>query len=363
MVSPPRILRQNLLTSPSLPDAPLFSGSKIPRGSPPPADGGSAPNAPLPPPADGRNSKGGKDAPLPTAYAELCVTSNFTFLTGASHPEELVARATELGLSALAITDRNSLAGVVRAWSALKTLRDEAEQALRIRSTERTDPSSRQPEAGTQEIAVRAGQLLPRLITGCRLVLEDEPVEWLALPTDRAAYERLSRLLTLGKRRAEKGRCQLHLADLEEHGRGLILIALPPGDLARASAPLRRLQRRFPGHVFLGAPPRYDGSDQAWFDACARLALRMNTPMVAVGDVLMHRAARRQLADVLTCLREGCTIDAIGTRALPNAERRLKPATDMARLYRRHPAARHGMSRHVAAPHVTAPHGTARTYS
>ncbi|WP_418789400.1 error-prone DNA polymerase [Salipiger bermudensis] len=322
-----------------LADAPLFSGSKIPRGSPPPADGGSAPNAPLPPPTEGRNSKGDKDAPLPTAYAELCVTSNFTFLTGASHPEELVARATELGLSALAITDRNSLAGVVRAWSALKTLREEAEQALRIRSTERTDPSSRQPEAGTQEIAVRAGQLLPRLITGCRLVLEDEPVEWLALPTDRAAYERLSRLLTLGKRRAEKGRCQLHLADLEAHGRGLILIALPPEDLGQATAPLRRLQRRFPGHVFLGAPPRYDGSDQAWFDACARLALRMNTPMVAVGDVLMHRAARRQLADVLTCLREGCTIDAIGTRALPNAERRLKPAADMARLYRRHPAA------------------------
>ncbi|MDA3889964.1 MAG: error-prone DNA polymerase, partial [Allgaiera sp.] len=127
--------------------------------------------------------------------------------------------------------------------------------------------------------------------------------------------------------------------DLETGARGLILIALPPADLARAAAPVQRLQRRFPGHVFLGAAPRYDGSDQAWFSICAALALRCNTPMVAVGDVLMHRAARRQLADVLTCLREGCTIDAIGTRALPNAERRLKGADDMARLCRHHPGA------------------------
>ncbi|MBR9836278.1 MAG: DNA polymerase III subunit alpha [Rhodobacteraceae bacterium] len=276
---------------------------------------------------------------LPTGYAELCVTSNFTFLTGASHPEELVLRATELGLSAIAITDRNTLAGVVRAWSALKTLREDAQEALRVRSSHQTDPCSRQEVGQPQDLAVPAAQLLPRLITGARLALMDDPVEWVALPTDRAAYERLSRLLTLGKRRAEKGRCELTLADLETHAKGMILIALPTRDLARAARPLQRLQRRFPGSVFLGATPRYDGSDQAWFDACAKLALRMNTPMVAAGDVLMHRAARRQLADVLTCLREGCTIDAIGTRAQPNAERRLKGAPDMARLYRRHPAA------------------------
>lgn len=244
------------------------------------------------------------------SYAELCVTSNFTFLTGASHPEELVLRAAELGLAAIAITDRNSLAGVVRAWSALKTLRQEAPQAV-----------------------------LPRLIVGARLVLRDCPVEWVALPTDRAAYERLSQLLTLGKRRAGKAECHLDLADLEAGCRGMILIALPPPALEQAQAPIERLARRFPAHVFLGAAPRYDGSDQAWFTACAALALRCSTPMVAMGDVLMHRAARRPLADVLTCLREGITIDAIGTRALPNAERRLKGAPDMARLFRNHPAA------------------------
>ncbi len=273
------------------------------------------------------------------AYAELCVTSNFTFLTGASHPEELVLRAAELGLEAIAITDRNSLAGVVRAWSALKTLRQENNAALRIRSGHRIDPSSRQEIGPLQELPPARFETLPRLIVGARLVLRDCPVEWVALPTDRAAYERLSQLLTLGKRRAGKAECHLDLADLEAGCQGMILIALPPRLLAEGTAPIQRLARRFPAYVFVGAAPRYDGSDQAWFDACAGLALRCSTPMVAVGDVLMHRAARRPLADVLTCLRHGITIDQIGTRALPNAERRLKGQADMARLFRNHPAA------------------------
>ncbi|MFC3060073.1 error-prone DNA polymerase [Paenirhodobacter populi] len=270
-------------------------------------------------------------------YAELCVTSNFTFLTGASHPEELVLRAAELGLGAIAITDRNSVAGVVRAWSALRTLRREAEEDLRVRSTIRVDTSSRQEMGAPRDLPHAPQLILPKLIVGARLVLRDSPVEWLALPTDRAAWHRLSRLLTLGKRRAEKGDCILTQADLLDGCRGMILIALPPADLALD--PIRNLSRRFPGHVFTGAAPRYDGSDQAWFDACARLALAASAPMVAVGDVLMHRAARRPLADVLTCMREGITIDRIGTRALLNGEKRLKGAGDMARLFRRHPAA------------------------
>ncbi|ETA51380.1 error-prone DNA polymerase [Ponticoccus alexandrii] len=271
------------------------------------------------------------------SYAELCVTSNFTFLTGASHPEELILRATELGLSAIAITDRNSLAGVVRAYSALKSLREELTESLRVRSSHQVDSCSRQEVGQPQDLPVPEVPRLPKLIVGTRLVLRDCPVDWVALPTNRAAYERLSRLLTLGKRRSEKGGCDLDLADLEAGCQGIILIALPDADLA--PAPLQRLARRYPGYVFLGAAPRYDGSDQTWFHACAAQALRCNTPMVAVGDVLMHRAARRPLADVLTCLREGITIDQIGTRALLNGEHRLKGAQDMARLYRHHPAA------------------------
>ena len=271
-------------------------------------------------------------------YAELCVTSNFTFLTGASHPEELVARAAELGLEAIAITDRNSLAGVVRAYAALKELRRVREKGLPIRSQSQIDPTSRMEVGAPQNIAVAPMAKLPRLIVGARLVLQDCAVEWLALPTDRAAYERLSQLLTLGKRRAPKGECHLLRADLLVGCRGMILIALAC-DPATALPSLQAMQRAYPGFVFLGAAPRYDGSDQAWFQTCADLSLRASAPMVAVGDVLMHRAQRRQLADVLICMRMGCTIDQIGTRALPNAERRLKGAADMARLLRNHPAA------------------------
>ncbi|MBS9717777.1 error-prone DNA polymerase [Pseudohalocynthiibacter aestuariivivens] len=279
-------------------------------------------------------------------YAELCVTSNFTFLTGASHPEELVTRAAELGLAAIAITDRNSLAGVVRAWAALKELKRESTEDIHIRSSQRIDPSSRQDIGNHVMLARPAQRPLPRLIVGCRLVLRASPVDWLALPKNRAAYARLSRLLTLGKRRAEKGECHLTLSDFLEGAKGMILIALPPKK-AKQTGPeqhdvmihIRRTATHFPGHVFLGAAPRYDGRDQAYFDHCARLAHRCAAPMVAVGDVIMHHGKRRQLADVLTCMREHIMIEDIGTRALPNAERRLKGPDDMARLFRHHPAA------------------------
>ena len=173
-------------------------------------------------------------------YAELCVTTNFTFLTGASHPEELVTRAAELGLTAIAITDRNSVAGVVRAFSALKELtrqRDEAgadtgaaQGGPEIRSRKVTAHSSRQSVPhfpGETAAPALPDHPLPKLIPGARLVLADSPVEWLALPTDLAAWSCLTRLLTLGKRQAAKGECHLTRADLLDWGRGMILIALP----------------------------------------------------------------------------------------------------------------------------------------
>jgi len=297
-------------------------------------------------------------------YAELCVTSNFTFLTGASHPEELVTRAAELGLAAIAITDRNSVAGVVRAFSALKELsrmraemleaaeaeqEGAAQEGPAIRSQRITDPSSRQtvpqPASGT-EAPVLPPAPLPRLIAGARLVLADSAVEWLALPTDLAAWSRLTRLLSLGKRRAPKGACHLTRADLLDWGAGMILIALPPDpmeahsvEVGPARGDLLQVARGFPGQCFLGAAPRYDGRDQPRLDRLAALAQGANLPLVAVGDVLMHRSSRRPLADVLTCLREGCTIDEIGQRRLANGERRLKSGPEMARLFHRHPAA------------------------
>ncbi|WP_369952504.1 error-prone DNA polymerase [Sedimentitalea sp. XS_ASV28] len=271
-------------------------------------------------------------------YAELCVTTNFTFLTGGSHPEELMTRAAELGLAAIAITDRNSLAGVVRAYRALQILREEAEGSVRIRSQHRVDSCSRQEIGSPRELPRPRIPQLPKLIIGCRLVLRDSAVEWVALPTDKTGYQRLTRLLTLGKRRAGKGDCHLDMADLLEGCAGMILIALP-GDMASTAEDIGRMRRHYPGCVFTGAAPRYDGQHRDWLNQCARLSRLTSAPMVAVGDVLMHRAHRRQLVDVLTCMRLGCTIDQIGRNALPNAERRLKGAADMARMFIDHPAA------------------------
>ena len=274
-------------------------------------------------------------------YSELCAASNFTFLTGASHPEELITRAAELGLEAIAIADRNTLAGVVRAYSALKELQRSAQEELQIRSEQRTDSCSRLPIGQRNPIALpQVMPHFPRLIIASRLVLRDSPIHWLAFPHDRAAYQRLTRLLTLGKRRAEKGACHLDMQDLMEGCAGMTLVALPQEGLAGPCPDqIQKMQRQFPGQVFLGAAPRYDGSDQVYFNACAKLAHHVSAPMVALGDVLMHHGSRRQMADILTCMRHHITIDQIGTRALANAERRLKAPADMARLFRNHPAA------------------------
>ena len=292
-----------------------------------------------------------------SAYAELSVTTNFTFLTGASHPEELITRAAELGLSAIAITDHNSVAGVVRAFSALKELerlREEAhatnikpQHAPNIRSRTVVDHSSRQMMGCAPESTGLQRSLdlpLPKLIPGTRIILADSKIEWLALPTDLTAWARLTRLLSIGKRRAKKGGCELTRADLLAWGKGMILIALPP-DLVENKCKsalrdeLRQFLRNFPGYCFLGAAPHYDGRDPQRVECLAEVSHESGLPLVAVGNVMMHRSARRALADVLTCLREGCTIDDIGERRLTNGEHRLKSGAEMARLFHRFPAA------------------------
>ena len=224
------------------------------------------------------------------SYAELNVTSNFTFLTGASHPEELIEHAQAVGLSAIAITDTNTFAGIVRAHAA----------ALE------TDM---------------------RYIVGVQLVLDDGETV-LAYPKDRTAYGNLCRLLTTGKRRSEKGACTLFFNDVMEWGERSFFIAL---DLSPDRC--RQLAKRFPGHVFLGLSPQYDGEDQARFKRRKGLADALKLPLAATGNVLLHKAARRPLGDILTCIRERCTIDTIGKRALRNAERRLKSPFEMRRLY------------------------------
>jgi error-prone DNA polymerase len=242
----------------------------------------------------GRAREGGNPG-----YAELQVTSNFSFLRGASHPKELVARAAELGHRAIAIADRNTLAGVVRAHSMAK-------------------------------------ELGFRLVIGARLVFDDAP-SVLCFPRDYPAYARLSTLLTTGKRRAEKGQCRLYRTDLAAHSEGQVLVALPAGTLDDDFIAHLRALQALPGRLYLAAHPLYRGDDAARLRRLGEIADRLGVPLVATNDVHYHTAGRRPLQDVLTCIREGCTIHEAGYRLHPNAERHLKPAAEMAELFRERP--------------------------
>jgi len=236
-------------------------------------------------------------------YAELQTTTNYGFLRGASRPGELVLTAKALGLSAIGIADRNTLAGVVRAWSAGK-------------------------EAGL------------RVLTGARLDFADGTPSVLCYPTDREAWGRLTRLLTVGQRRVKKGECHLTSPDLVAHGEGQLILAVPPASLDETfEIGLKGLAREFRDRVWLAAARPYAAQDLkrlARLDALGRAA---GVPMIATNDVLYHGPERRQLQDILTCIREGCSITQAGLRLEANAERHLKSPDEMARLFKPWPQA------------------------
>ncbi|GGK53660.1 error-prone DNA polymerase [Salinarimonas ramus] len=249
--------------------------------------------------------------PLSIPYAEFGVTTNFSFLEGGSHPEELVAQAASLGLAGIGIADRNSVAGVVRAHVALREWR--AENAT-----------------GTHAL---------RLAPGARLAFVDGTPDILAYPKDRAAWGRLCRLLTLGKSRAPKGSCELRVEDLIERAEGLQLIVIPHYDKpANGLDALPALKEASAG-AWLAARALYGRAPRHALAKILVLASEHGVSPIATGDVLYHSPERRPLQDVLTCIRHGTTLDAAGRRLAANAERHIKPAHEMLRLFREAPVA------------------------
>ena len=237
-------------------------------------------------------------APNPASdYVELAVTSAFSFLHGASHPRELALAAHLLGYDALGIADLNSLAGVVRLHATAKKLR-------------------------------------LRPVIGARIVLACGTA-FLAYPADRAAYGRLSALITKGRRHdldgawQKKGRCDLSLDDLAAQAQGMRLIWLPGED----PAALPGLAARLPQLSHVAASWLYRGDDRARINRLDRAARATGLSIVAVNDVHYHAPERRPLQDVMTCIREGVTIAGAGLRLAANAERHLKPPAEMVRLF------------------------------
>jgi error-prone DNA polymerase len=234
-------------------------------------------------------------------YAELQCASHFSFLRGASSCEELFAQAAMTGIEALAITDRNSLAGIVRAHEAAKVTK-------------------------------------MRLIVGCRLDLTDGSAV-LVYPIDRPAYARLCRLLSLGKRRGGKARCILGWEDVAAYAEGLIGVLAPDMPDAVCAAQLRRMAEVFDDRAYMALTLRRRPGDQLRLHELSNLAVQAKVGTVVTNDVLFHHPLRRILQDVVTCIREGCTIDEVGFRRERSGDRHLKPAAEMHRLFARYPEA------------------------
>ncbi len=245
-----------------------------------------------------------------SGYAEIAVTTNFSFLRGASHPFEFIAEATRLGLDAIGIADRNSLAGVVRAWDALNQIREQANGKV------------------------------PKLLVGARLAFSDETPDVLAYPIDREAYGRLCQLISLGKHRARKGDCILSLADLLDRQDGLLLAVVPPSQPgAETENALAQLAPVASGRLWLAASMLHYGDDRRRLKMLGRMATGAGIPLIAINDALYHNPDRRELQDVVTCIREHKTLDQAGRLLEINAERHLKPAGEMMRLFQDAPEA------------------------
>ena len=234
-------------------------------------------------------------------YAELQVTSHFSFLRGASSCDELFAQAAAMGIEALGIVDRNSLAGIVRALEA-----------------------SRQTGI--------------RLVVGCRLDLT-ESMSVLVYPTDRPAYARLCRLLSLGKKRAGKGKCHLEWPDLAAYGEGLVAILVPDAADETCALQLRRLRETFGDRAYMALTLRRRPNDQLRLWELSNMAAQARVPTVVTNDVLFHEPGRQVMQDLVTAIRHNVPTDTLGHRRVRFADRYLKTPEEMHRLFARYPEA------------------------
>jgi error-prone DNA polymerase len=244
-------------------------------------------------------------------FAELCVTTNFSFLRSGSHPEEMVEQAIKCGLSGIGIADRNTLAGVVRAHVKAKTMR----------------------EQGKGDI---------RMIVGCRLVFRDGTPDLIVYPKHRAGYANLTRLLSVGNKPAPKGECWLTFSDYLDHADGLQTIVISAFELGAQPYALEsyiQQIRKVAGEVWLAASFHFNGEDRRRIKQLKQMAAQTGARLLATTEPLIHHRDRRPLLDVVTCIREKKRLTEAGALLAKNAERQLKSAQEIARIFRDAPDA------------------------
>ena len=277
-----------------------------------------------------------------TRFAEMAAATNYSFLRGASHPRDMVLTALLHGYDGIGIADRNTVAGVVRAFAELEHLREHGVPSGAKRKTGGSPGEfewvSRGEDIDIPPDILQTRAQAFRLAVGARLVFCDGTPDIIAYPTNRDGWGRLCRLLTTGNRRARKGECHLGLSDLLADTRDLLLILMPgrapPEDDVTAA-----LAEAAPGALWLGVTIPRRGDDRRRMNALARLAARHRIAPIASNDALYAAPGERELQDVLTCIREGVTITTAGRRLEANAERHLLPLAEVARLFRHTPEA------------------------
>jgi error-prone DNA polymerase len=245
------------------------------------------------------------------SFAELCVTTNFSFLRSGSHPEEMVEQAAKIGLAGIGIADRNTLAGVVRAHIKAKSLCEEGKAQIRV-------------------------------VVGARLVFRDGTPDLVVYPKDRTAFANLTRLLTVGNRRAPKGECWLDFPDYLAHAEGLQTILIPAfefGDEPYALGSYLQQIKAATDEVWLAAPFQFNGEDRRRIRQLMQLAGQTGSRLLATTEPILHNADRRPLLDVVTCIREKKRLDEAGDLLAKNAERHLKSPPEIRRLYKIAPEA------------------------
>ncbi len=266
-----------------------------------------------------------------SAFFEIGAKTNFSFLEGASKPEEMVVQAAVLKLGGLGIADRNSVAGVVRAHAQSEAIRKKFERMKAGLLDEREkkdiipDPIHFQP--------------------GARIVFADGTPDILAYPRNRQGWAHLCRLLSAGNLRAEKGKCILFEADMMEWGDDMMLAIIPHPSIADDNnhaafeACLERFRKRFRKNIHMALAPAYDGRDKRMFATISMLAERTRIPLITTNQPLYHDPTRRPLADIVTSIREHVPIPEAGFLLAPNAERYLKSSSEILRLFRDYPHA------------------------
>ncbi|MBR2537323.1 MAG: error-prone DNA polymerase [Hyphomicrobium sp.] len=273
------------------------------------------------------------------AYAEFATASNFSFLRGASQPRDLVLTAVLLGHTGIGIADRNTVAGVVRAYSALEELRREGvvpPEKLRDGGGpgEFVWKEAPQPEGDDiNPVTLRQRAKKFKLAVGVRLAFSDGTPDIIAYPENRDGWGRLTRLLTHGNEHAKKGDCILRLDDLTADLRDLLLIVMPDQNLQPLEHLLPCLSKLSSGNLWLAASMHRRGDDRRRLARLKAMADAAGIPLLAVNDVLYADPGQRDLQDVLSCIREGTTIAEAGRRLEINAERHLKAPGEMARLF------------------------------